>query len=91
MTPKAIGRNVVVSLNDREEEYKMDGLNLVKASAYQTESRYGTVISIGLASKDELKVGDKVYLRAQATVQNNIDKSGFYVIDIAEILAVLED
>ena len=49
------------------------------------------MISIGLASKDELKVGDKVYLRAQATVQNNIDKSGFYVIDIAEILAVLED
>jgi len=88
---KALGHNVLVLIDETEKEYKLDEkTSLIKAEVFRVQSRYGTVIDVG-AKVEELKSGDRVYIRAQATVGSDLIQDGvtYNIIDEAEVLVKL--
>jgi len=88
---KALGHNVLVLIDETEKEYKLDEkTSLIKAEVFRVQSRYGTVIDVG-AKVEELKSGDRVYIRAQAIVGSDLIQDGvtYNVIDEAEVLVKL--
>ena len=99
---KALGFNVIIKLDETQKEYTSEMIVdndhnsktfgqkiplLVKSETFQLASRYATVIDAG-SKTEELKVNDRIFLRAQATVGSDFVQDGitYSVVDQAEIL-----
>lgn len=99
---RAIGHNLIIKLDETETKYTSEMIKdnnagsptfgqmvplLVKAATFELASRYATVVECGQKVED-IKKGDKIYLRAQATIGSEftVDDVNYNVVDQAEVL-----
>ena len=86
---QALGHTLIVIEDKAEQSYKLDNDTLlVKPDVFQVHNRNAKVISVGKLVREDLKPDDRVYLRSQATIGNELVVDGltYSVVDEAEIL-----
>ncbi len=86
---KALGHNVVILEEASKKVHHLGAVDLTVPDVFQSKNRRAEVVSIGSLVTD-IKEGDKVYLRAQATVGSEVEVNGvnYGIVDQAEVLCV---